>query len=167
MFLFPNYIIKDYSLGQATRILLLGFFIGNIISSLLSAYYWSKLGNPFGFMLISLIIFISLMSNFAHISETYLWLYSCGLGCIGGGYPIVCTQLLAHEYPVYIRSLASNALTALGRLSGIIFNLLITNWLMNKQAFIHQVIYTSIIVFLLALGSLILSRKNIQNQVVV
>jgi MFS family permease len=82
MFIFPNFIIKDHSLGTATRLLLLGFFIGNMISSLLSPIF---LHFRKQFMLVSLGLFFSLMLCYRFVPEQWLFIYSCGLCLTGGG----------------------------------------------------------------------------------
>ncbi len=157
MFIFPNYIIKTYTLAYATKMLLLGFFVGNILSCLLSAFISIIFKNYKPFMLLSLCIFLVLMLNFKNIPEPGILIYSIGLGMIGGGYPIVWAQQIAKEYPIHIRNLASNTLFALGRASSIIFNLFISGWLAIKGAFVSNAIITTIIVFVLALSSIIFS----------
>lgn len=160
MFIFPNYIIKDYTLAYATKILLMGFFIGNIMGSILSAVINNYFRNYKSFMLIMLGGFLILMLTFPTVNEKYLLLYSIGLGLVGGGYPISWAQNLAREYPTHIRSLASSALFALGRASSIVFNLLISHWLGGYNTFKPNAEITIIIVFTLALINLYLSKNN-------
>lgn len=163
MFIFPSYIVKTISIASATRTLLMGFFIGNIISCFLSAIINNYYENYKASMLLMLVIFLLLMLNFNNINEKYLIFYSIGLGLIGGGYPISWAQQIAREYPTHIRSLASNILFALGRGSSIIFNVLISTWLIIPGAFKTNSIFAVIITFILALGSLYFS-KNIYSQ---
>lgn len=163
MFIFPNYIVNTISIASATKTLLIGFFIGNIISCFLSAiinnYYQSYKASMF----VMLIIFLILMLNFNQIQEKYLLFYFVGLGLIGGGYPISWAQQIAREYPTHIRSLASNILFALGRASSIIFNILISSWLAPIDTFKHNAVFAIIITFILAISSLFFS-KNVYKQ---
>lgn len=147
MFIFPNYIIKTYTLGYATKLLLMGFFVGNILSSLLSGFFTE---HKRLFMLITLMIFISFMTSYRFVSENALLAYSLGLGMIGGGYPIIWAQLVANSFPTHIRSLASNFLFALGRGSSIGFNLLISAWIAAPGAFMKYSTILVISIFLLA-----------------
>jgi hypothetical protein len=155
MFIFPNYIIQHYSLAHATKLLLLGFFSGNIISSLLSAVYKQYFSNDKPFMIFILLLFISLMLSYNLISESSLFMFSIGLGLIGGGYPILLSQQAAREFPIYIRNIASNALFGLGRASSIIFNLLIISWLVTPTTFVNKSHIISFIIFSVALLSIL------------
>lgn len=165
MFIFPNYIIKTYTLAYAIKILLMGFFIGNIISSFASAALNNYFRNYKIYLGILLGVFLVLMSIFPYVAEQHLFIYSLGLGLIGGGYPISWAQQVAREYPAHIRSLASNVLFALGRASSILFNTLIVFWLMdNGQHFISSAQITVAIVFVLALLSLYFTPNNYQKS---
>lgn len=165
MFIFPNYIIQHYSLSHATKLLLLGFFSGNIISSLLSAVYKQYFSNDKPFMIATLLLFIGLMLSYSLISESSLFIFSIGLGIIGGGYPILLSQQAAREFPTYIRSIASNTLFGLGRASSIMFNLLIIRWLVTPTTFVNNSHIISIIIFSVALLS-ILTLKVKTNSVI-
>jgi MFS family permease len=154
MFILPNFIIKSYSLAYATKILLFGFFIGNIISCGLSIWLLRFHLHLRSYMGVILLSFLLLLLNYQHIPENLLWVYCGGLGLLGGGYPVIWTQTAARDFPLAIRSLASGTLTALGRGSGIIFNLLISSWLITPNAFSHYASLTFSIVFILAISSL-------------
>ncbi len=162
MFIFPNYIIKEYSLAYATKILLMGFFVGNIIGSLFSAYINNYFKNYKAFMQIMLGGFLILMLTFPTIREKYILIFSIGLGIVGGGYPISWAQYIAREFPIHIRSLASNCLFALGRGSSIVFNTFISLWIAGGNTFKINSQITIIIVFMLALFSLLRCRNNYQ-----
>lgn len=164
MFIFPNYIIQHYSLAHATKLLLLGFFSGNIISSLLSAIYKQYFTTDKPFMIFILLLFISLMLSYNLISESSLFIFSLGLGIIGGGYPILLSQQAAREFPIYIRSIASNALFGLGRASSIIFNLLIISWLVTPSTFVNKSHIISIIIFSVALLSVLTHKIKSANS---
>ena len=106
-------------------------------------------------MIFILLLFISLMLSYNLISESSLFMFSLGLGLIGGGYPILLSQQAAREFPVYIRSIASNALFGLGRASSIIFNLLIISWLVTPTTFVNKSHIISLIIFSVALLSIL------------
>lgn len=164
MFIFPNYIIKEITLDQAMKQLLFGFFCGNIISSLLSGLYIQYTSSYKPFLAFFLVLFLVLMSIFSIIPESHLFLYSIGLGCLGGGYPILIAQLAVREFPVHIRSLASNTLVAMGRSSGIFFNILMSWWLAssNSHLFIQNAIITVGIIFIMAAVSLGVSKSIVR-----
>ena len=165
MFIFPNYIIKHYTLGEATKILLIGFFIGNIISSLASAAFNNFFSNYKAFISCALVLFVILMTIFPLVSEKYLFWYAFGLGILGGGYPISWAQQVAREYPPQIRALASNVLFALGRASSIGFNVLIAWWLAaGSSTFISGSRISVIAVFILAFISVIFSANNYRKE---
>ncbi len=150
MFIFPNYMIKTLIIGHAIKLLLIGFFIGNIISSLISAIL---IRHKLYFITISLCLFLTLMTIYRFVPENYILCYGIGLGFIGGGYPIIWAQISAMSFPVHVRSLASNILFALGRFSNIIFNIMISIWITNKQVFINRTLYLVTIMFVLAIFS--------------
>ncbi|MDD3266589.1 MAG: MFS transporter [Burkholderiales bacterium] len=147
MFIYPNYIIKNITIANATKTLLLGFFVGNILSSLLSGFFFN---HKKYFMFLSLTIFIILTNIYTHINDESLMLYSLGLGLIGGGYPIIWAQLVANSFPIHIRSTASNLLFALGRGSSILFNSLITTWIVVPELFVQNEMILVAITALLA-----------------
>ncbi len=162
MFIFPSYIIKQLTLGQALKQLLFGFFCGNIISSLLSALYIQYTSYSKPFLVFFLGLFFILMSIFPLVSESYLFVYSIGLGCVGGGYPILIAQQAAREFPIHIRSLASNSLSAIGRASNIVFNMLMSYWLTfpDPKIFIQNSIITICIISIMAAYSLSLTSRK-------
>lgn len=160
MFIFPNAIIHQYTLGYATQILLLGFFSGNIISSLLSGLFVQYCQNTKLFIGGSFILFIILMSIFPYIPESYLGFYSLGLGLLGGGCPILLMQQFGRDVPVPIRSLACNTLFALGRASSIGFNLLMSYWVMHPDTLVANARWTVSIIFIGAFLSLLMLRRD-------
>ena len=147
MFIFPNYIIKHLDLGHATKLLLMGFFVGNILSSLLSVFFIERKRS---FIFLSLGLFLILMTVYRWIPESDILVYSIGLGLIGGGYPILWAQMSASSFPIHIRSLASNILFALGRASGIIFNIMISAWIIDKQLFVQNGLFLVVALFILS-----------------
>lgn len=152
MFIFPNFIIKEYTPSYAIKILLLGFFIGNIISSLLSAFF---VNHKKSFVFICLVLFIILSNIYQLIPENALLLFSLALGLIGGGYPIVVTQMTAQSFPIMVRSTACNLLTALGRASSIFFNTCLALWIAKPEVFINNSHILAVVIFMVSAGSLL------------
>lgn len=163
IFLFPNYVVEKSAIGSATRQILLGFFCGNIVSSLLSAVYMQYSDRPRYFIVWGIVLFGALMPLFSWITPSYLWLYSIGLGLIGGGYPILLTQQMGRDYPVHIRSLACNSLSALGRASNIGFNALLSYWIASPDNLRTQMWWIIGFVFLLAMVGYVSYQKNAFN----
>ena len=163
MFIFPSYIVKKDTLAHATKLLLIGFFCGNILSSFLSAIINNYFKTYKTFLFTMLIVFLGLMLSFSQVNEVYLFIYSLGLGFIGGGYPVSWAQQLALEFPVLIRSLASNCLFALGRASSIGFNSLISIWLANGT-FKNNALILIILIFIISSISVYFSPNNYQQK---
>lgn len=157
MFIMPNYIVKTISVSDATKSLLIGFFIGNIISSLISSLFFKhkKL-----FLYVSLLVFIILSLMFNYVGEQYILLYFIGVGLIGGGYPIVQAQLNAHLFDPSVRNTANNVVYALGRLSSIGFNALITTWIIKPEVFLTYSKIMFVIVFVVAVVAIKLIRAK-------
>lgn len=157
MFIMPNYIIKTISVSDATKSLLMGFFIGNIISSLISSLFFKhkKL-----FLYVSLLVFIILSLMFNYIGEQYIMLYFIGIGLIGGGYPIVQAQLNAHLFDPSVRNTANNVVYALGRASSIGFNALIATWIIKPEVFLTYSKIMFVIVFVVAVLAIKLIRMK-------
>lgn len=157
MFIIPNYIIKTISVSDATKSLLMGFFIGNIISSLISSLFFKhkKL-----FLYVSLLVFIVLSLMFNYVGEQYIMLYFIGVGLIGGGYPIVQAQLNAHLFDPSVRNTANNVVYALGRASSIGFNALIATWIIKPEVFLTYSKIMFVIVFVVAVVAIKLIRAK-------
>jgi hypothetical protein len=83
-----------------------------------------------------------------------LFIYSCGLGFTGGGYPVIWAQQVASEFPVGVRSMASNTLFAMGRASGIVLNTLVSAWILIPERFVQNGAILTVAVFMLALMSI-------------
>lgn len=157
MFIMPNYIIKTISVSDATKSLLMGFFIGNIISSLISSLFFKhkKL-----FLYVSLLVFIVLSLMFNYVGEQYIMLYFIGVGLIGGGYPIVQAQLNAHLFDPSVRNTANNVVYALGRASSIGFNALIATWIIKPEVFLTYSKIMFVVVFVVAVLAIKLIRAK-------
>jgi len=146
MFIYPSFMNLKTSLGDSIRILLVGFFIGNLISSTGSMYILARFKNYKIYLLISTLSFCLLLSIFKLIDQNMFFIYSIGLGLLGGGHPAVWMQLVTKHYGTNQRSTAANTLYALGRGSGIGFNLLLSSWIINPQYFNYYSLITVIII---------------------
>jgi len=151
MFIFPSYIVAPDKIAYATKLLLMGFFIGNIISSILSAIINNWLKSYLPLLWISIVLFVTSMLLFDKIPSNYLFIYSLLLGIICGGYPISWAQQVSLDYPIENRSTASNLLFALGRGSGIVFNILMSIALGVTHGFNQYIWWVTIITTLLAI----------------
>ncbi len=121
-------------------ILLFGFFIGNIISVGFATILINKFKNYKLFLLFNMLIFVLIMPVFIFISDKYVFFYACILGLLGGGLPTVWVQLVVKSYGTNLRATATASLTAFGRMTCIIFNLLFQSWLTNPNIFIKNAI---------------------------
>ena len=165
MFIYPRYMNLSYNISYATKILLLGFFIGNIISALFSSYIINKLKNYTKYVWGNLFFFILLMPMFHLVTDNTLFLYSCGLGLLGGGYPTVWIQLVSRSYGTNLRNSASNVLFALSRASGIIFNLLVSYWLRSPTRIIFNLFFMIGITLIITMLCLYNIKDNYGKEV--
>lgn len=154
MFIYPSFMNLNTSLGESIRTLLIGFFIGNLISSLGSSYILTKFKNYKVYLSISTLSFCILLSIFKLIDQNMFFIYSIGLGLLGGGHPAVWMQLVTKHYGTNQRSTAANALYALGRGSGIGFNLLLSVWIVNPQFFNYYSLITVITITIIVFTAL-------------
>ena len=166
MFIYPRYMNLSYDISYATKILLLGFFIGNIVSALFSSYIINKFNNYTKYMWGSLFLFIILMPLFYLVTDNTLFLYSCGLGLLGGGYPTVWIQLVSRSYGTNLRNSASNVLFALCRASGIIFNLLVAYWLARPDSIVFNLFVMMGIILMITLLCLYRIKDNYGKSIV-
>jgi len=158
MFVFPMLFVHTLAVGDAVKILLLGFFIGNIISCVLGAVLTHSFLNYKAIMYAGLILFVYLMLHFDFIHAKTLFIYALGLGVVGGAYPVTWAQQLALEYDVRVRCTISNLLFGLGRVFGIVLNTLLVHLMSRSQIVIVRDIFViEIIIGLLALFSITLT----------
>ncbi|MGV3279015.1 MFS transporter [Rickettsiales bacterium LUAb2] len=150
MFIFPNFMHLNGNLSQHIHNLLLYFFIGNIISTFASSYIVNYYKKYSAYLLINISLFIAAMLVFPLISNSLFTFYALILGILGGGLPVVWIQIITKSYNTSIRNTASNALFALGRVSTILFHLIIVAVLQNHINFYY---FSSIIVILVSIFS--------------
>ncbi|MCE2705786.1 MAG: MFS transporter [Proteobacteria bacterium] len=165
MFIYPRFMQLDGDLGDLTRVLLTGFFIGNLISTIACNIIISKFKDYRVFILVNIFIFLVAMPTFWLINGKWFFPYAIVLGLLGGGLPTAWIQLVIKSYGTNLRSTASNTLFAFGRLSGIGFNLIISVWLVAPKTFHIHVIFAVVgIVFLVLLALIRTPNNYIKNM---
>jgi putative MFS transporter len=163
MFMLPSFMQISFSLGRAIAILLIGFFLGNIVSTFLSSYIVNYFKDYRSFIWLTLLVFLVSVPSFVFIHDSTFFIYNFTLGLIGGGLPTVWIQMINKEYPTNIRNTASNTLYAMGRFSTFGFNLFFLNWIKNKQTFITNTIASGFIISIL-IAVVLLTSKNTYSK---
>ncbi len=163
MFIFPNFMHLNSDLSKTIHTLLIGFFIGNLVSTIAWNYWVIKVKNFNLFFIINSIIFAIILSGFQFIADSWFFIYSIALGTLGGGLPSIWIQLVAKNYGTNQRNTATNILYVFGRGSGIIFNLLISTWLITPKNFGIYSIITTIILAIISI-IIILNTRNVYSN---
>ncbi|MCX8514995.1 MAG: MFS transporter [Burkholderiales bacterium] len=132
MFIYPSYMTINLPLSQAITLLLIGFFIGNIISTICAGILIPKLNSYNKYIWGSLLLFAIIMPGFTFVTDNTFLSYCILLGLLGGGYPVIWVQVVMKNYGTNQRSTATNFLYAMGRGSGILLNLIISALLAHK-----------------------------------
>ncbi|MFN8770459.1 MAG: MFS transporter [Neisseriaceae bacterium] len=160
MFIYPRFMDIHDDLAILTRELLTGFFIGNLISTIACNFVVTKFKDFRSFLLLNTLVFAIIMPVYAYVNKEFYLLYAVVLGLLGGGLPTIWIQVVVRSYGTNIRSTASNALFATGRLTAILFNSLISGWLLIPQNFKFNVIYTVAIIVILVLIAIFTTKNN-------
>ena len=160
MFILPNFMHLSASLSSLIHTLLIGFFAGNLISTLVCQYWVNKLKDFRQYFIVNSILFVIILSSFSLVSQSYFFAYALILGLLGGGLPTVWIQVVTKSYGTNQRNTATNTLYVIGRGSSIGFNLLISYWLASPKYFSIYCIITAIIIA----GFSILAAKTSKNM---
>ncbi|MCC2625597.1 MAG: transporter [Burkholderiales bacterium] len=160
MFMLPSFMPISFSLQRAVAILLIGFFLGNIVSTFLCSYIVNYFKDYRSFIWLTLLTFFISVPTFILVNDHIFFAYNFILGLIGGGLPTIWIQMINKEYPTNIRNTASNTLYALGRGSAVIFNLFFLSWIKNKQIFITNTIASGFIISILMVIVLLTSKNT-------
>ena len=160
MFIFPNFMHLSSDLSKTIHTLLIGFFIGNLVSTIICNYLVSIVKSFTGFFIVNSIAFAIILSGFNLVTDSWFFVYTLSLGILGGGLPSLWIQVVAKSYGTNQRNTATNILYVLGRGSGILFNLLISAWLVNPMVFGLYSIITTIALAIISI-IVILNTKNI------
>jgi putative MFS transporter len=167
MFIYPNYMKIDYSLPQAITLLLIGFFIGNIISTICAGIVIPKLNSYNKYIWGSLFLFAIIMPSFSLITNHMFLVYCILLGLLGGGYPVIWVQVVMKNYGTNQRSTATNFLYALGRGSGIFLNLIISSLLAHKNFMPYSYVLIVSVIVLVAISLIFSAEKYNSNLPVI
>ncbi|APC97350.1 MFS transporter [Francisella frigiditurris] len=135
MFAMIKFISAEETFGISVKLFLFGFFIGNIISCIISGFYNQYFRSPNLFFILNLIIFIIAIFSYPYISEKCLLIYGIIIGFIGGGYNITWAQYAATEFPTEVRAIGTNSIYALGRTSSIGFGILFAYFIVDESRF--------------------------------
>lgn len=164
MFIYPRFMNINGDLALLTRQLLSGFFIGNLVSTIAYNFIIRKFKDFRFFLLFNIIIFAIVMPLFNYVNTQFYYVYALMLGFLGGGLPTVWIQLVVKSYGTNIRSTASNVLFAAGRLTSILFNVLLVGWIAVPQKFRFNIVLTIVIIVLLVLISLLYTKNNYNDN---
>lgn len=165
MFILPNFMNISFGLTHAIHLLLIGFFIGNLLSTLCCAPISNYFSDYRIFIWLSIIVFALFLPLFSFINDKLFLAYFIVLGLLGGGLPTIWIQMINKSFPTVIRSTASNTLYAMGRASSIAFNLLLINWIGHKSTFIPHVIFT-VIIITAAVTMTLFTMKNNYSKII-
>ncbi len=160
MFMFPKFMNIHEDLAYLIKILLFGFFMGNVISTLMCRYIINRFKSHKVFVLINITLFAILIPIYRYIDNSNYFIYALGLGLLGGGLPTTWIQIVVRDYGANLRNTASNTLFAGGRLVGMLFNLLIANWILNFNRFNANIIITCIVIVALVLIAIFFTKNN-------
>ena len=163
MFMLPNFMPISLKLGHAIQILLTGFFLGNLVSTFASSYIINYFKDYRVYCWLNIALFLIVVPLFRFIPDNFFFIYCLFIGLLGGGLPTVWIQLISRSYPTEIRNTASNTLWAMGRGSGIIFNLLCLVWITNKSLFIYSITVSSLVIASLVIIVLLNTKNNYNN----
>ena len=165
MFILPGFMKLSADLTTLVHTLLIGFFIGNLISTIIFNYLVSKIQDFRLFLIINSILFIIVIGNFNNIPQALFFPYTIFLGLLGGGLPSVWIQLVAKSYPTNQRNTATNILYVIGRGSSIGFNVLISSWLITPKEFNAYCIITAIGITLLSILAAIFTSNACKSNI--
>lgn len=160
MFIYPRFMPINGDLAILTRDLLTGFFIGNLVSTVTCNLVINKFKDFRIFLLFNIIVFALVMPLYLFVNKDFYWLYAIVLGLLGGGLPTVWIQVVVKSYGTNMRNTASNALFATGRLTAILFNLLVGSWLLIPQRFYLYMLCTIVIITVLVMVAIFTTPNN-------
>ncbi|MBP9741961.1 MAG: MFS transporter [Burkholderiales bacterium] len=165
MFILPNFMQISAEFAHLVHILLIGFFIGNLISTLLSNYWVTSLRNFRLFFIVNSLAFFIILNSFSIVSQLWFFMYAFALGLLGGGLPSIWIQVVAKNYGTNQRNTATNTLYIIGRSCSIGFNLLISTWIVNPQNFNYYCIITTLIITVFSIIAAIRLKDTYGNNI--
>jgi MFS family permease len=163
MFIMPKFMTIKMDLSNSIYNLLIGFFIGNVISTIYSVF-WARFLKDFRpFLFFNSFLFILLILIAYKVNQQFFLLYAICLGCLGGGLPTIWIQIVSKSYGTVQRNTATNLIYILGRLSMIFFNIGLSLLINLPKQFWVFIIFTAVIIFLLNF-IIIRNEANLYNQ---
>lgn len=151
MFILPNFMHLNTEFSSLIHTLLIGFFVGNLVSTIVWNYWVNKVQDFRIFFIINSIAFAIILASFSFINQIWFFAYTLALGVLGGGLPSVWIQVVAKSYGTNQRNTATNTLYVIGRGSSIGFNILISTWLINPKNFNYYCIISTIAITLISI----------------
>ncbi|GAB4222540.1 MAG: MFS transporter [Francisella sp.] len=165
MFTLVKFIANDFNFANLVKLFLFGFFAGNIISCIFSGVYNQYFKSPNLFFIVNIIIFLVSIFAYKYVLSNFIFLYGILIGIIGGGYNIMWAQYAATEFPTEVRSLASNMIFALGRISTIFFGIIFSSLIVCEDLFIKTVnLFAISLAFIVLLIVSFYKRQNILDK---
>lgn len=165
MFILPTFMHLNTELAKLIPTLLIGFFIGNLVSTILWNYWVNTIQGFRAFFIINSLIFLLTLSCYSFVTPNWFIVYTLILGIIGGGLPSIWIQVVAKSYATNQRNMATNTLYIIGRGSSIGFNLLISSWLIHPKYFNYNCIITTGIITGLSIIAAI-GTPNVYNNAI-
>jgi MFS family permease len=151
MFILPGFMHLSLPLANNIHTLLIYFFLGNIVSTIILNYLLVKLESFKWLFVANSIIFAGTLLIYPVINDHWFIVYSFIFGLIGGGLPSLWMQYVTRCYPTNHRSTASNLMFGLGRCGGTIFNILFAIWIVQKDTFYIYFSATTIIISIITI----------------
>ncbi len=163
MFIMPKFMPIKMDLPTYLHKLLIGFFTGNLISTIYSVLLVRFFKDFRPFLFVNSFLFILLLAIAYKVNQQFFLLYAICLGCIGGGLPTVWIQIVSKSYGTGQRNTATNLIYILGRFSMMFFNLGLSLLINLPQQFWGCIIFTAVIIFVSNL-LVIKNEANLYNQ---
>lgn len=164
MFILPSFMPISFGLTKSIHLLLVGFFLGNLVSTFFSSHIINHFRDYRKYIWINIAVFLLTLPFFVFITNNLFLAYSCILGLLGGGLPTVWIQIINKAYPTQIRNTMSNTLYATGRASSILFNVLLMTWIQHKTTFCSHIIWSVIIITTLVIIVLLTSTNSYTQE---
>lgn len=156
MFIFPSFMAINMSLSYAVRLILLGFFMGNLVSTYISYHIITYLKNHPKYLIVNIILLGITLNSFSLITHETLLIYAFIIGIFTGGYPVVWMQGITHSFGTNIRSTATNLITTIANSSKLGINLILAyiiatpaHAMLNMQLLIVVLVISTILILLM------------------
>lgn len=135
MLIMPRFMNLQMALSESIYKLLLGFFVGNILSTLIAVVCVKIVKDFRPYLFVNTVLFVILLLFARFIGYQQFTIYSLLIGCIGGGLPTLWIQIVAKNYGTNQRNTATNVIYIIGRASMIAFNIGISYFMNIENSF--------------------------------